>query len=299
MSGKSSQKQEQQQIQSSRSNPWEPTEPILKDILSGVGGQVSNYQPNANENAALGMLRQNAAGTQNYGAQATGLANDLMTGGPDRTGMLNDAYSQYQTQLNPYASGTNLDPTQAPGMASVLDTIRNDVGNSINSMFAGAGRDLSGAHQGAIARGLSQGLAAPLLNQYNQNVQNQLSSAGNLFNAGGSTAGMLSGMDQQAFANRGAGLDAAINGVPQAENAKAGNILAAESYARNLPLQNLGMLSGLVGPIAGLGGQQSGQSYGTTTGTQSMSPAQQAWGWMNAFSGLNNSFKPAGPTIKL
>jgi hypothetical protein len=269
-----------QQSQQSQTSPWLPAQGALQGILGGINSQIGNYGPTGAEQGALDELMRNAQGAQNYGGQATGLANDLMAGGTDRSGMLNDAYSRYQQQLNPYASGANLDPMSSPGMRSVLDTIRNDVGNSVNGQFAGAGRDLSGMNQQALGRGIAQGEAMPLLNQYNQNVQNQLGAASSLFGAGGQTAGLLSGMDQQRFGNRATGLDMAMNGIPMAQNNRANQILAAQGQARQLPLQNLGMLEGLTIPIAGLGGQSSGTSSGTQT--QTMSPAQQAWGWMNA-----------------
>ena len=72
-------------------------------------------------------------------------------------------------------------------------TITSDISNQVNSEFAGAGRDLSGLNQQTLARGLSQGLAAPLLGQYNTDVQNQLAAANSLYGAGNTTAGALTG----------------------------------------------------------------------------------------------------------
>lgn len=269
MGGKST--QTSQSYQQSKTQPWEQTIPSLTNIIGGLNQSAGQYQPSAIENQAISQLQANAASIPNFTDQGVGLLNSLFGGGTDRTGIVNDAYSQYQQQLTPYAQGQYLDPRSAPGMSDVLDTIRNDVGNSVNSLFAGAGRDLSGAHTQALARGISQGEAVPLLNQYNQNVSNQLGAAGNLFGAGGTTAGLLSGLDQTALQNQLSGLQSA----PLVSNADAGTnaSLQAEQIRRGLPLSNLGQVLNLLLPIAGLGSQSSGS--GTNTTQNQMSGAQQ------------------------
>lgn len=274
-----------QQATQSTTAPWQPTQGILQNILTGIGQQ--SYQPTGTETDALSTIQNNAAGSPSYGGQATGLANALMSGGGTaaNSGILSDAYKNYQTQLNPIANQNN-DPMSAPRMQALLESIRSDVGNSVNGMFAGAGRDLSGLNQQTLARGIAQGEAAPLLAQYNQNVQNQTGAAGNLFNAGGQTAAGLQGFNQQGFANQGQGLDVAMNGIPQAQNAGAMNKLNAASLARNLPLQNLAGILGLTLPIAGLGSQSTGTGTSSTQGTKTASGLEQAQGYANIFGKL-------------
>lgn len=267
-------KSEQQTTQSSQTNPWAPAQGALNGILGGINGQVSNYQPTSAETGALGQIMGNAQNQPNYGPQATQYANSLLSGGGTaaNAGILNNAYQTYQNQANPIANQNN-DPMQTPGMAQLLATIRGDVSNQVNGQFAGAGRDLSGLNQQSLARGISQGEAQPLLDQYNQNVAAQQGAANNLFQAGGNTASGLQNFAQQGYANQAQGLDAGINGIQTAQNAGAQGILNAQSLSRNLPLQNLGGLLGLTLPIAGLGGQSTGTS--NTQGTQQMSGAQQ------------------------
>ena len=65
-------------------------------------------------------------------------------------------------------------------MNNLISTLGTDISSNINARYAAAGRDLSGLNTQNLARGLSQGLAAPLLSQYNQDVQNQLGAAGSL-----------------------------------------------------------------------------------------------------------------------
>lgn len=271
--------QTQSQVQNSSTNPWLPTIAPLQNIIGGISGQVPNYQPTSAETGALGTLAQNAANQPNYGSQAYGLANSLLgntTG--QASGILNNAYGQTQGALSPYLSSNYLDPTQTPGISNLLSTIRSDVSNNVNGLFAGAGRDLSGLNQQALARGISQGEAVPLLNQYNANVAAQQGAANSLFGAGNTTAQGLQNLTQTGLQNQLAGLNAGASVAPQVQNAPAMNALDAASLARGLPLNNLQGLSNLLLPIAGLGGQSTGASFGSGTSKtqQTASPLQMA-----------------------
>jgi hypothetical protein len=86
---------------------------------------------------------------------------------------------------------------------------------------------------------LTQGLAPTIANQYNQNVQNQQGAAGNLYNAGNTNAGILSGLQQQNLANQGQGVTA--RQALDAQNAGANATLAGGSGARGIPVQALGL----------------------------------------------------------
>lgn len=279
----------QQTQQSSTTNPWEPTQGILRDILSGIQGQVGNYQPTSAETDAIQQLETNARNLPNYTSQATSLANDYLTGGPDRSGVVGDAYNASKAALSPYLNPDWLDPTKVPGIAAALDTVRNDVTNSVNSTFASAGRDLSGLNTQALARGIAQGEAPVLLDAYYKNAGLQQNAATALPGIANSAATTQSGLDQTSLANRTQGLNIGVNTVPQAANASATGVLSAENLLRTLPLQNLGLLSNLIVPIAGLGGQTSGTS--NTVGTQTMSPVQQ---FATIMSGLNSGFGGKG-----
>lgn len=275
----------QQTQQSSTTNPWEPTQGILSDILKGIQGQVGNYQPTSAETGAINQLEANAQNLPNYTPQATSLANDYLTGGPDRTGIVGNAYDASSAALSPYLNPDWLDPTKVPGIAAALDTVRNDVTNSVNSTFAGAGRDLSGLNMQSLARGIAQGEAPVLLDAYYKNAGLQQNAATALPGIANAAATTQSGLDQTSLANRAQGLNVGLTTVPQAANASPSAVLNAENLLRTLPLQNLGLLSNLTIPIAGLGGQ----SYGTsnTVGTQTMSPVQQ---FATIMSGLNSGF---------
>ena len=283
MGGKSS----GQTTTSSQTQPWQPTQPLLNNIIGGLGTQYGSQAPtNPAEQTALNQIQANASSIPSYGPQATSLVNDLFTGGPNFQPQVSDAISQYQQQLTPYAQGQYLDPTQAPGMQNVLDTIRNDTSNQINGLFAGAGRDLSGAHVQTLARGISQGEAQPLLNQYQTNQGIQQNAINNLFQGGLLGAQTQSGLYQTGLGNRLTGLSTAPQ-IATAANTGPQSILDANQAQRNLPLSNIGNIENLLLPIAGLGSQSNGQS----NTTQQMSGAQQ---FATIMSGLG-ALMPKGP----
>src|SRR5262245_42960983 len=261
----SSSKQTQQTHQTTQ--PWAPTLPALNSILSNVNALGSSVPLTATETGALNTMAANAGAGNPYRAQIGALANDLFTGGPDRSGIVNDAYAQLGSQLGATAAGDYLDPNRNPFFAQTTQTIGNDVQNRLAGMYAGAGRDPVGAGNFAqtLGRGIAEGVAPAYSNIYNAERQNQISAANQLFGAGSQVANLLAGLDKAAFANRLSGLgvaDAALN----AQNYGANQALAVEAQRRGIPLSALAQLANIVTPIARLGGTTDGTQ--TTTGEQ-------------------------------
>jgi hypothetical protein len=279
MGGTSSSTQNTQQAQTT--NPWQPTIGPLNNLLGSVTGLFPQAQPNAAATQGFGTLASNAANTPNYTPQANAYTQNLIAGGGGpNPNDVSQNLATYRDQMAPYTNANYLDPTQSPGMQSLLEQIRGDVGNSVNSMFAGAGRDLSGLHTQNLARGMSQGLAAPLLNQYNQNVAAQQGAMGNLYNAGNTTTGLLSGLNQTSLGNQAQGYNFATTAAPQVQDLGANRAISASQAPLQYGANNLGLLEGLLLPIAGMGGQTTGNS--STQGTQSMSPFAMAMMGLNA-----------------
>lgn len=254
--------------------PWEQSQGLLTSILGKLGSV--NTGTTTNEQNALDTLRQNALSMPNYGGAASGVANELLSGGPNFAPAVQSSYDSYAKTMSPYLNPNYTDPTQTPGMANVLATIRNDVGNNVNSMFAGAGRDLSGVHQQELARGIAQGEAQPLLNQYNQNVAAQQGAASGVYNAGNTNATLQSQLYQTGLGNKLQGLDVGINTVPTAMNANANALLNAEAQSYALPLQKLGLLEGLTIPIAGMGSTSSNTGSGNTSSSSNTNTSGNA-----------------------
>lgn len=273
-SSKQSTTSSQQQQQQSQTQPYAPTIPLLGQDVSAVQSLFPNYQPTGAETMALSGLASNATSFPSFAQPATNITSSFLGGDP--SGLLRPALNAYNSAINPIATAS-LDPTQNPAIASALDTVRNDVTNSVNGMFAGAGRDLSGANTQTLARGISQGEAPILLNQYNQNVANAQNAAGGLLGAAGSTASAMGGNQGQGF-NFSSALPSIIN-QPQLQQ------LAAAAAARGLPIQNLAQLEALTLPIAGLGSQSSGtaSATGQSDTTSSQSPFSMIMSGLSLF----------------
>lgn len=258
------------QMQQSQSAPWAPAQPALTGILSQLQGQLGNTGLTGNESQALDQITANAKAGNPFAGDISSLATNLFQGGgaTDQAGNIQSGLDAYKSQLTPFANGSMVGNN--PALKAQLDQIMSDVGNSVNSQFAAAGRDLSGANQMAYGRGVAQGIAPVLANQYNQDVNNQINAAGALYGAQNNTSGLLSGLNQQSLANRQAG-SGVSNDALNAQNSGQNAVLQAEAQRRGIPVQALGLLAQIGVPIAGLGGQSSG----TSTGTQQMSGAQQ------------------------
>ncbi len=234
--------------------------------------------PSPGETGALNQLTTMGAAGNRFAPAIGGVADTLLAGGgPDRTGMVNDAYDQYRRLLNPTASGDYLDPNKNPFFARTTETIGNDIQNRINSMFAGAGRDLSGLNTQTLARGLAEGTAPIYADVYNRERGNQLGAASNLFGAGGTTAGLLSSLDQTRLGNRTAGIGAA-DAANSAGTWGPMQILSAEAQRRGIPMQILAQQLGLAFPAA--------QAFGTQAGTTAGSNAGTTSGYSSGFGGM-------------
>lgn len=273
--------------QSSETNPWAPTMPLLSSILGQLGGintGVSNQQQTAlnNLNSAAGSIPDLSGGLTSAVTGALG------TSTAPQQGMLSDAYKTYTQNLGNTASGAELDPYSTPGFSDAIGTMTNDITNQVKGVFAGSGRDPSGAgsFSGSLGRGLTQGIAPVIASQFNQNKQNQMSAANGLLNGAGTTA---SGTTQQQLAQLQAqfqGLQGA-GALPGLLTAPASTQLAAANANYSQPLSNIGQLSGLVSGIAGLGGTSSGK--GTSETEQSRSLLSNIIGGASGLAGLNGA----------
>ncbi|HXP63829.1 MAG TPA: hypothetical protein VN815_00015 [Steroidobacteraceae bacterium] len=283
MGGQSS----QQQTQSSQTAPWQPAQGALLDILGKTQGLTDGSGVTAGENSALNTIVGNSGATQQFNPAINASTSNLLGGGGalNQSPMLNAAYNQYRAQTNPLASNTNYDPMQTPGIGAQLAATNDAITQQINGQFAGAGRDMSGYNQKALAQGLAAGEAPILTNQYNTNVSNQQGAAGNLFNAGGQTAGALGGMQQNFNANQQAGVNQVGTGL-NAQNSGAMSALAAELQRQGIPIQNLGLLAQIGVPIASLGQQSSGTSNTVNQASPTQQFAQLGQGFGSFGSGL-------------
>lgn len=264
------QQQAQQQQQSGASSqtttPWDATGGLLTSILNQLGGIPAG--PSPLETTALNLMSSSAQAGNPYAPAIGGVATELLGGGPDRSGLVSDAYQQYQRQLSPYLNADYLNPYTTPGFSNAFDKMTGDIANQINGQFAAAGRDLSGLNQQALARGLTQGAGQLIQNQYNQNVANQLGAINSLYGAGNTTAGLFSTLDQARLGNMKAGIGAA-DAANAAQMWGPTQMLAIEAQRRGIPLQTLAAQYGMVLPAAQAFATRTGATSGSESGTSS------------------------------
>jgi hypothetical protein len=275
------------QTQDSTTAPWMPTQPLLEGIVGRLSNGLASTGLSNAESGALNTTEANAGSYGLFGPMITDTVKSLLDGGGamDQAPKLQSNLDAYKAALAPFANGSMVGANS--GLKPYLDTISNEVTNNVNSMFAGAGRDLSGLNQQALARGIAQGQAPVVANQYNTDVDRAVNAAGSLYGAGNTTSGLLAGLRQQALQNQAQGIGIVPTAL-SAENAGANAILAAEAQRRGIPLQTLGLLANIGVPIAGLGHQSTG-----TTSDQNenqMSGAQQFATIAGGLSNLAKSF---------
>jgi hypothetical protein len=154
-----------------------------------------------------------------------------------------------------------------PQMQAMLTQVGDDAQNRINAMFAGAGRDLSGANQQAVAKGVTQAQLPLLMDQYNRAQDQQMGAAQTLFGAGQNTATTLGNLDAQRFAHR---MSAGEQGQEalDMQNQGANEVLALDQQIKMMPYEDLGTLGSLLFPVAQLGGQTKGKMQGTSSTDQ-------------------------------
>lgn len=249
----------------SSSQPWSQATPLLQNLISQYGGL--NTGVTSGQSSALDNLNSSAAGIPNFGSTAAGGVNQLFNSSTaPQVGMLNSGYDTLNQNIGSTADGSQLNPYSTPGFSDALGTMTNDITNQVKGVYAGSGRDPSGAGSFAqsLGRGLTQGEAPVIASQYNQNKQNQLNSAGTLYNASGTTAGNITGQNQVPLTNILSGLQGA-GMIPGLYTSPAATQLGAANAQQNQPFANL---NSLLTPALGLG------ALGTnTTGTGTQTPA--------------------------
>ena len=269
---------------SQQTDPWEPAIPALTQLISQIQDQQGNVGATGGQEEAFKQLFQNASAGNPFAGDTYNLAQDLYNT-ESQSPTVKAAYDRLQNQIGDTASGKYLDVNENPYLQSLLQTVGDDITNRVNAQFAGAGRDLSGKNQQSLARGISEGTLPALFNQYNLERQNQSNAANTLFGAGVNTGTTVQGLDTASFLDRLRGVDASNSYLDQL-NYGPNQTLQLEQQLKQLPIEDLGRIEALLGPLGQAGSQQSGQS--TTKGSSLGIGAQ------NVFGGLGSLFSSLG-----
>lgn len=249
----------------SHSDPWAPTIDPAKayiDKINAVGG----LDITPDQQAAFKALKTNAAEGNPFTPQIGNLADwSLGYDTAPQKDIVSGAYSGLQDTLGKYANGDYLDPMSNPQMAAMLQTVGDDVQWRINQMFAGAGRDMSGMNQKAVAKGVTAAQLPLLLDQFNKQQGLQVDAARGLFDAGTQTANQMSDLDKLLQSIRTAGIGVGDKAL-EAKDYAANQILNLDQQIQQLPYENLALYGSLLLPAAGLGGDSTGTSKSKTSG---------------------------------
>lgn len=266
----------------SNSQPWAPATPLLQSLISKYGGMdtsVTGGQANA-----LTNLNSAASSIPNFGATGAEGVNKLFsTDTSPQIGMINQGYGNLKSNLGSTADGSQLNPYDTPGFSDAIATMTGDITKATKGVYAGSGRDPSGAgsFSGSLGRGLTQGIAPVIQQQYNTNKSNQMSAAGQLFNASGSTANNITQQGQVPLQNILQGLQGA-GMIPGLTMAPATAQLGAANQSYTQPFQNI---QSLLTPALGLGALGT-QQQGTSTSTPANNPLMNILGGGMAGLGL-------------
>lgn len=281
MGGKSSQENRTQST--TKQDPWYMQIPALGHITSAVTEQFPNAQVTGNEQNALEGLTANAQAGNPYAPQIGLLANDLLSGGKDRTGMVQSNLDEYRAGLLPYTT-QDTNPYSNEAFTKYASQLGTDALNTVKGQYAAAGYDPSAMSFGkSVAEGVGRAVA-PVWAQERNNLEAQKGAAlSAMYGAGNTSAGILSGMDQQSFGNRQAGVDVARSALT-ARDSPFTRMLDIEAQRRGMPLQNIAQLQSLILPMAQLGGTSNTDSFSKTT--KQASPLEMAQGWLKVGEGV-------------
>lgn len=249
--------------QSSKTDPYAPTIPLLANEASTIGG--INTGVTAAQKAATDKLQTEAGQIPDIGAPATKAVTNSLTANVDpQAGMLNSEYLNYMRNTNPLALNTDLNPMHTPGFSDALGVMGNDITKQFKSMYAGSGRDPTGAGSFTqnAGRGIAQAEAPVIASQYNSNVGNLLNANAGQAGVTGSTAGGLTSEQMSALAQQLQGLGGA-GMLPGLITQPGQTQYEAANTAYGTPWTNLAPAEAATTGIAGMGGTASGS--GTTT----------------------------------
>ncbi len=260
-------KQQQTTKESSQVDPWGPAQPLLRNVIDDLGRMKGEMNLGGTYDAMDELKKRLEAG--NPGAESIKTIGGEMINTRDYVPDVQAAYGDLKTRLTDTADGKNLDLGNNQYLQDMLNKVGDDAQNRVNGTFAAAGRDLSGANNIEVGRGVTSAQLPMLLEQYNKEQARTDAAGRDLFGAGTGTATTSSALDEARAKMRAAGADLESKGY-QADIDNGQQLLDLETLRSKMPFDAMGWLTQLLYPAAGLGSQSSGESLskGTKIGGQ-------------------------------
>jgi len=257
------------QSQASTTKPGEMTAPTVQGIIGQLNPLIANSGLTAPQKTAIDQLTANGQAGNPYAAAQGANATNLLSGGgaTSQNGALSDNLGALRTSIGEYAA-PGYSTVNSPEVRAALDAARASVTNDVNGQFAAAGRSGSGYNYDTLGRGTAAAMAPIILGQANQDTATRMGAANTLYGAGNTTAGAITGNNQTDLGNRLAGSGAATTAL-DANNYGAKSVIAAQELGKSIPATNLGMLSQIGLPLAGLNMETNSSGTSNTTATPS------------------------------
>lgn len=263
------------------------TTPTVQGIIGQLNPLIANSGTTAAQTDAINHLTANGQAGNPYAPQIGTNATTLLNGGGanGQNGALGDNLNTLKGTLGQYTD-PNYSTVNSPAVQAALQAANSDVTNQVNGQFAAAGRSGSGMNTQTLARGIAQADAPIILNQANQDTATRMGAANTLYGAGNTTSGAITGNNQTALGNQQAGSTAATNALDAANWGDKATI-AAQQLGQSIPASNLGMLSQIGIPLAGLN---------TTTNANGTSNTQNQASLLQQITGIGGLLGSAGGT---
>lgn len=258
------------QTQQSTTAPGAAAAPVVNGITSALTPLIGSSGITPAEQTAIDQLTANGQAGNPYAAAEGTNANTLLAGGgatsqnPALTGNLNTLTNT----LTPYTS-PDYSTVNSPDVQRALQAAGVGITNQVNGQFAASGRTGSGMNTQTLAQGIENADAPIILNQANQDTATRLGAANTLYGAGNTTSGAITGNNQTELGNEQAGTTAATNAI-NATNQPEQAVIAAQELGKSIPATDLGMLSQIGIPLAGLNTTTSGTGTSNTTTNPSL-----------------------------
>ena len=270
----------QTQTQTSTVKPLDFAMPGIQGVTNQVTGLLDQTGMTPGQSQAYGNITETARG---YEPQFQGLLSNAFSGGGvgDYNQNIINSMNLLKEQMTPIAQGQNLNVAQNPYLNDIISQNNDAIRNQVGSAFAGAGRSFSGAHMGALGKALADSANRIRYNAYNDERNRQVNALNQLFGASVQGAGAL---DASALNNY--NVQQSAPGLLQYASAGDYAALDEENAKFQIPTQNLGALSNIIVPIAGLGRQIEGQ----TEQIQELDPLAQVLGFGATAAGTVGKF---------
>ena len=284
------------QSQSSTTAPGAMTAPTVQGILGKLNPLVANSGLTPDQQNAINTLKANAAAGNPYAATEGVNASHLLAGGgaTDQNGALASNLDTLKSTMGTYTD-PNYSTVNSPAVQRAMQAAHAGITNNVNGQFAAAGRSGSGMNTQTLAQGIENADAPILLNQANQDTATRIGAANTLYGAGNTTSGAITGNNQAALGNEQAGVGAAAHAL-DANDWGAQHTIAAQELGKSIPATDLGMLSQIGIPLAGLNTVQTGT--GTRDQSTSPSPLQDITGIGGLLGNGTNIASGTGDLIK-